>query len=48
MTNFGVDLGAQTTAKDSGNMRWKAECVCKSTEDMKPLHALAGVNHKNR
>jgi len=32
---LGVDFGAQTTAKDSLNIRWKPECVCKSTEDMK-------------
>lgn len=35
-TYFGVDEGAQTTANDSGSMRWKPECVCKSTEDIKP------------
>ena len=35
-THCGVEEGAQTTAKDSGNMRWKPECVCRSTDDMKP------------
>lgn len=32
---FGVDLGAHTTANDSGSIRWKPECVWRSTEDMK-------------
>lgn len=36
---FGVDFGAQTTAKDSGSIRWKPEWVCKSTEDMKPVRS---------
>lgn len=34
---LGVDLGAQTMAKDSGSIRWNPECVCRSTEDMKPM-----------
>ena len=33
---MGVEFGAHTTAKDSGSICWKPECVCKSTEDMKP------------
>lgn len=32
---FGFDFGAQTTANDSGSMRWNPECVCRSTDDMK-------------
>ena len=42
-TYFGVDFGAQTTANDSGSMRWKPECVCKSTDDIKPIN-----ENKNR
>jgi hypothetical protein len=34
-THFGVDVGAQTTANDSGNILWKPECVWRSTEDIK-------------
>lgn len=34
---FGVNLGAQTTANDSGSIRWNPECVCRSTEDIKPI-----------
>ena len=33
--HFGVDVGAQTTAKDSGSILWKPEWVWRSTEDMK-------------
>ena len=33
--HFGVDVGAQTTANDSGNILWKPEWVWRSTEDMK-------------
>lgn len=44
-THVGVDEGAQTTANDSGSMHWKPECVCKSTEDMKPTRErLADIN----
>lgn len=32
---FGVDVGAQTTANDSGNILWKPEWVWRSTEDIK-------------
>ena len=35
-SDFGVDFGAHTTTNDSGNMRWNPECVCRSTENMKP------------
>ena len=34
-THVGLYLGAHTMAKDSGSMHWKAECVCRSTDDMK-------------
>jgi len=33
--HFGVDVGAQTTANDSGSILWKPEWVWRSTEDMK-------------
>ena len=36
----GVEVGAQTTANDSGSMRWKPECVWRSTEDMKPTSSI--------
>ncbi|KAJ6601535.1 hypothetical protein B0H10DRAFT_1958464 [Mycena sp. CBHHK59/15] len=37
-THLGSDLGAHMTVKDSGSMRWKFACMCRSTEDMKPAH----------
>jgi len=33
--HFGVDVGAQTTANDSGSILWKPEWVWRSTEDIK-------------
>jgi hypothetical protein len=40
MTYVGLELGAHTTAKDSGSILWKPEWVCRSTEDMKPKRSL--------
>ena len=45
---FGVEFGAQTTAKDSGSMRWKALCVCRSTEDMKPWSQMRNIGQATR
>lgn len=39
-TYEGVEFGAQTTANDSGSIRWKPEWVCRSTEDMKPADRI--------
>jgi hypothetical protein len=36
-TDLGVELGAQTTANDSGSMRWNPEWVWRSTDDIKPM-----------
>ena len=33
---LGVYDGAHTTAKDSGSICCRPECVCKSTDDIKP------------
>jgi len=48
VTYAGVDFGAQTIANDSGNILWKAEWVCRSTEDMKPSHVDQHLSRRTR
>lgn len=40
-TDLGVELGAQTTANDSGSIRWNPEWVWRSTDDIKPMRERA-------